>query len=465
MQKIFKNSHKKRFVSTLIGSFFYFIGIISSLGIGQYSVYITSYFHYYNSKVNMQIGNLMMPLLTFFLSLSAPLGGLYEHKIGMHLSLLINSIFLEIIIFCFIIQKNIYLTFFIIILKGVIFGTSISIPMKNLYLYYPEKKGLLMALINSIIVIFGGILNVIGENIINPKKVTIKDGEIYYPLYIAKNYIKYYKLVLLIIPICSIISLLLIKKYDSTYINNQDQVLYNNVTENKKDSNYSKNIKSAIFNSRIWKICAIELLNLFVLGFALSTFRVYGALLSINGTVMQYSPLIFGLSTIICGPIWGYINDKSQNFKIAKRISFLFIIHSIIISIFIKSNYIYIICIFVGLILQSGLNNVILHHIMKIYGIKYSIEIGGISGISRGISNVFKGCISFLISLYYSNGKELQKIYQIIYLIGIGLNILGYYFASKEKEDPFIYQYSLENSNLDNISKSLEVKVDNSKKI
>ena len=184
MKNLFKirlNKQKKRLISTFIGSIIYVTGIISPLGIGQYSVYITSYFHYYDSKINIQIGNLMMPLLILFLSLSAPLGGILEHKIGMHLTLLINSIILEILIFFFILQKNIYLTFLIIIFIGINIGVIIAIPGKNICFYYPNKKGTIMGLITSSNIIFGAIINVLGEKIINPKKIILKEGETYYP--------------------------------------------------------------------------------------------------------------------------------------------------------------------------------------------------------------------------------------------------------------------------------------------
>ena len=57
----------------------------------------------------------------------------------------------------------------------------------------------------------------------------------------------------------------------------------------------------------------------FAFGFLVSSFRVYGALISINGALMQYAPLFFGLSQIIFGPIWGIINDKFQSFKIRRN--------------------------------------------------------------------------------------------------------------------------------------------------
>ena len=174
------NNHKKRFISTFIGSIIYLNIIMSILGIGQYNVYIMSYFHYFNEKINLQLGNLMMPFLMLFLSLSSPLGGIFENKIGMHLTLIISSILIELLVFLFIIQKNIYITFLIIISFGICIGTSITIPRKNICLYYPEKKGMLMGLLTSIIMVFLSIISVIGEKIINPNKIVLKEGETYY---------------------------------------------------------------------------------------------------------------------------------------------------------------------------------------------------------------------------------------------------------------------------------------------
>ena len=55
-------NQKKRFILSFIGNIIYFIAIMTPFGIGQYSVYITSYFHHFNPMVNIQLGNLMMPI-------------------------------------------------------------------------------------------------------------------------------------------------------------------------------------------------------------------------------------------------------------------------------------------------------------------------------------------------------------------------------------------------------------------
>ena len=454
-------NQKKRFILSFIGNIIYFIAIMTPFGIGQYSVYITSYFHHFNPRVNIQLGNLMMPILMLFLSFSAPLGGVLEHKFGMHLTLIINTIILEFLIFLFIIQRNIWITFLLIILIGMTIGSVITIPGKNICFYYPEKRGIITSLMTSITVIIGSIINVFGEKIINPEKITIKENETYYPISIAKNYIKFYKIALIIIPFFAFLSLPFLKKYkEQIEIKNENLEKNINIDEENAKENYSKNLKAAIFNSRIWKIALISIFSEFAMGFALSTFRVYGALLSINGTLMQYAPLFFGFSMIIFGPIWGFINDKFQNFKIIRMICLFFIIISIMLSIFIKSNLVYIIFIFIGSIFNTGMNNLIRPYIMKIYGMKYYIEIGGVVTICMGIINIFKGGLSFLLSFYYHTGKELQTPYRIIFFVGTGLNVIAYFLALKEKEEIFVYPYETNKENKIDLSSNLESKVD-----
>ena len=46
-----------------------------------------------------------------------------------------------------------------------------------------------------------------------------------------------------------------------------------------------------------------------------------------------------------------------------------------------QSNSIYIICLLVGMIVKGGINSFIFPYIMKIYGMKYCIEVGGVLSI------------------------------------------------------------------------------------
>ena len=156
---------------------------------------------------------------------------------------------------------------------------------------------------------------------------------------------------------------------------------------------------------------------------------------------MQYSQLYIGFSTVFILPLFGIINDK-YSFKIMiKIISIGCIIHSVIISIFIKSNLIYLLSIIVGSILGAGFVSTINLHILKVYGIKYSIEIGGIIGIFSSVVSILNGILSFIISKFYHTGEELQYAYRYLYLFGICFCCLGFLLSLIEKETKFIYPF------------------------
>ena len=284
-----------------------------------------------------------------------------------------------------------------------------------------------------IAIIFG----VIGEKIINPGKYTLTTGERFYPFEISKNYIKYYKYILLINPFVLILSLFLIKKYNP---DNEEEKNLEKINDNKlfkNAENYSKNIKSVLINKRIWRLIAISILTPFVIGFSRDTFRVYGALTSMSGSVMQYSQLFTSFSSIFVGPIWGYINDKYKYEIIIKIICSSCILQAIFFTLFIKSNAIYIMCIFFGSIIGSGFMSASHLHILRVYGIKYSLEIGGVIGIFGGIFNILNSSLSLLISKFCHTGEELQFAYRFIYLAGIAISGTGFYLALNEKEDKF----------------------------
>ena len=461
---------KKNFILSFIGTIIYGIVGVTSMGIGQYSVYITSYFHYKQVNIGMQYGNLVMPIVMLSNSIFRPLAGLMEKKFGLYISLIISFVLIELDLLIFINQTSIWISFLLIIFLGFSSAIGMPIPGKNLFLYYPKKGGILGSLMGSCFIILGTILGIIGEKIINPEKYTLAKGEQFYPYEISQNYKKYFKYILIVNPITLIISLLLIKKYNPEY--DEESTLENNVDENSKkkilknDENYSKNIKSAIINKRLWRLIGISIFTPFVNIFSRNTFRVYGALSSMSGAVLQYSLLFTGFSNVIVGPIWGLINDKYRYEIIIKILCSCCILQALLFSVFIKSNALYIIIIIFGSIIGSGFMSASNLHILKVYGIKYSLEIGGVIGIFGGIFNILNSSLSLIISKYYHTGEELQYAYRFIYLVGIAISAIGFYFAFNEKDDKFIYPFSQnENGYLTMINSDFKEKENNENEI
>ena len=184
---------KIKFILTFIGTIFYGISGMISLGISSYSVYITSYFHHNNVQIDMQYGNLISPIVTLSNSLSSPLGGLFENKFGFYKTLIMTNVLIEIIILIFINQMSVFFSFILIVLMGMISGIGMGLPGKNLFFYYPNKGGTLGSFMGSAFITVGMIVGVIGEKIMNPEQYTLQKGEQFYPLEISVNYIKFYK--------------------------------------------------------------------------------------------------------------------------------------------------------------------------------------------------------------------------------------------------------------------------------
>jgi len=115
-QKNINYEKKIKFILSFIGGILYLICSGSCIALGNFNVYLTSYIHYTHPSIDMQYGHLIIPLMTFSLSIFIPIGGILDNKIGLHLSLLTSSCFLELFILIFINQTNILYSYILIIL-------------------------------------------------------------------------------------------------------------------------------------------------------------------------------------------------------------------------------------------------------------------------------------------------------------------------------------------------------------
>ena len=133
-------SKRLKFILSLFSAIFFILGqgvLMSSTSI---NVYILSYIHHKDKWVDMQYGNLMMPIMTFFLSLFSPLSGPLENLFGPIITLIMGSIITEICLFLFYLQRNIWIFYSITLLSGLGVGISVNIPLKNACFYYPKKR-------------------------------------------------------------------------------------------------------------------------------------------------------------------------------------------------------------------------------------------------------------------------------------------------------------------------------------
>ena len=184
---------RTKFILAFISCIFHGIASVAIMGVSGIRVYIFSYIRIKEGWVDMQYGNLMAPVMSLSLSLFSPLSGVLEVRFGPIISILISSIVMELCLFLFYLQQDIWCFYGITLLLGVGSGLSANILLKNICFYYPKHKGLINGILMSIMGITSSFSSLLGESIVNPEKIPAEDADInpYYPKEVAEN-VKYY---------------------------------------------------------------------------------------------------------------------------------------------------------------------------------------------------------------------------------------------------------------------------------
>ena len=207
-------------------------------------------------------------------------------------------------------------------------------------------------------------------------------------------------------------------------------------------------------NYRFWLIGGISFFATFNHHFIVATSRTFGALIGIDGKILQYLGIINSLSLITISPLFGYLSDKIGT-KII--LTFIIIINGLIsfcFYLFIDNNLMYIILNFSIHIVFSGFLTSMNPHIMHIFGLKNSIILIGINGIFATVSNIISSCTAFIISKFYP-GITIKNPYKICFLIGAFLNI-SFILINYDSDVPFDYNGMQKNDLIKNKENELE---------
>ena len=190
MDICYKVQHKKeQFALSFVSAVIFQLGYAIIMESCNFTVYFLSYIRYKQDWIDMNYGNYMRPVVLLFLTLFSPLSGTMEHYCGPRISILISSIIIESAFVLLYLQRNFWYYYSLTLLLGIGNGLSTQILIKNTCCYYPDKKGLINALINSIGSLFGTAYSYFGEKIINPKGKIIRlpNEEPYYEEDIEKS--------------------------------------------------------------------------------------------------------------------------------------------------------------------------------------------------------------------------------------------------------------------------------------
>ena len=472
---------KSRFVSTFIASCGILIGMAFIFPVANFSVYLTSYIHLKDSYVTMHYGLFLNLIFAFSTTFGMSIGGLLEHKIGFISTTLTGLCVILVGDIFFIRIQNIWLCYALTFIMGTGSGIANSLTGKNLALFKPKIKALLISIMAAFAVIFSGVFATLGEKIISPKGYTLSQGEEFYPANICKRTYLYFLSGFIVLPFAAVIFLLFIVEYKKEYskdsivveerINEENEEKEkveeseekeninlknerkgeNNIKEDEdiidfeiKSMSKKKSIKKVFKTFRFWRLAFIQLFITFSFSFILGTGRTFGALIGINGTSLQYLMILQSGALILIGPILGFISDKKGPLPLVRISAVICIIPGILLAFFTDKTPIFISSFVISILgLICGLIG-FAPFMMEIYGIQESVIIGGAINVFAKISEIISTVSAFVISQLYTK-DEIIKPYKIMYLSGAICCGISFLLLLFENDKKFVYDEDKEN--------------------
>ena len=472
---------KSRFVSAFIASCGILMGMAFIYPVGNFSVYLTSYIHLKDSYVTMHYGLFLNLIFAFSTTFGMSIGGLLEHKIGFISTTLTGLCVILVGDIFFIRIQNIWLCYALTFIMGTGSGIANSLTGKNLALFKPKIKALLISIMAAFAVIFSGVFATLGEKIISPKGYTLSQGEEFYPANICKRTYLYFLSGFIVLPFAAVIFLLFIVEYKKEYskdsivveerINEENEEKEkveeseekeninlknerkgeNNIKEDEdiidfeiKSMSKKKSIKKVFKTFRFWRLAFIQLFITFSFSFILGTGRTFGALIGINGTSLQYLMILQSGALILIGPILGFISDKKGPLPLVRISAVICMIPGILLTFFTDKTPIFISSFVISILgLICGLIG-FAPFMMEIYGIQESVIIGGAINVFAKISEIISTVSAFVISKFYTK-EEIIKPYKIMYLSGAICCGISFLLLLFENDKKFVYDEDKEN--------------------
>ena len=157
----------------------------------------------------------------------------------------------------------IWICYFLTLLLGVGAGITTSLLGKNLTLYYPNKKGLIVSLFGMALILVAGLFLLIGEKIISPTGETLGENEEVYKPETAERTYLYFMLGFFTIPIGDIIFLLFAHEYkkpiESDLIipennNENENIINDNDKKEEQKENHPELINDVMRNAPNFKL-------------------------------------------------------------------------------------------------------------------------------------------------------------------------------------------------------------------
>ena len=405
-------------ISCIIHTFGYFSVYIQK----NFMVYLISYRRYYDNKLTFSYGYFLIPIMNLTTSLTIPIGGFLEDKIGPRKTIIVSTLILLSSFTMFYFSKNIFFDYFLMSLNGFGIAIGYNVTKKNACAYFMNRKAFIYGFSHLIGALLCAGLNLFIEKIIlNPLSESPTIDNIYYDQNIFLNYKKLIIFEIFFLISTTLLTLLLFiknnpietKKYG--YDEKLESKEINTGKQQKIEIPKKIKIQKALYSSRTIKLYLMFFSFFPTIHFLLNTWRPIGIYYKRNTYYLQLTTALYSISSSIASVIMALFGDKIHFKIIFIFFAFLLSIVSFSFPFTFNNDFLFISEVLSVAFIYNGVEIVIGPYIMKVFGIEIYTEIGGIIGSSVGISEIICVVFAFYLENYFSGNKN--SVYSSMYFI------------------------------------------------
>ena len=212
-----------------------------------------------------------------------------------------------------------------------------------------------------------------------------------------------------------------------------------NISMSITQVNYStRHTKKALGSFRVWKLFTLVLCSYLALNLVLVCWRPIGVNVGIETNTLQLIGTLNFICSMIGTPVFGFLSDKIPFRILFTAISAVTSLVGFLFCYTFKVSALYMLMVCGMNFVLGGYIAVLPTHYMKVFGMKYYVEVGGVVGFA----NVIMGPICAFFAYFVENGVE-DKIfaYRIIFITGAAMNIVSLVLSVFESDDEFDYGF------------------------
>jgi MFS family permease len=212
-----------------------------------------------------------------------------------------------------------------------------------------------------------------------------------------------------------------------------------NISMSITQVNYStRHTKKALGSFRVWKLFTLVLCSYLALNLVLVCWRPIGVNVNIETNKLQLIGTLNFVMSMIGTPVFGFLSDKIPFRILFTAISAITSLVGFLFCYTFKVSALFMLMVCGMNFVLGGYIAVLPTHYMKVFGMKYYVEVGGVVGFA----NVIMGPICAFFAYFVENGVA-DKIfaYRIIFITGAAMNIVSLVLSLFESDEEFDYGF------------------------